>query len=53
MNTLLYIIAVVFLLLWAIGYFGYDAGRLIHILMAIAILALLARLTRGWKTSFR
>ncbi len=47
MGNLLYTIAVIFIILWAIGYFAYSAGSLIHILLVIAIIAILLRLIQG------
>jgi hypothetical protein len=41
MRGLLYIIAVILIIGWAIGFFAYSAGGLIHILLVIAIIALL------------
>ena len=40
MRSLLYIIAVILIIGWAIGTFAYAAGGLIHILLVIAIIAL-------------
>jgi hypothetical protein len=47
MNNLLYTIAVVLLILWAIGYFAYSAGNNIHILLVIAIIAIILRVIQG------
>lgn len=47
MGNLLYTIAVVLIVIWAIGFFGYAAGSLIHILLIIAAIAILLRLIRG------
>jgi hypothetical protein len=47
MGNLLYIIAVILIIAWAIGFLGYNAGGLIHILLVIAIIAILLRLIRG------
>ncbi|HNP07484.1 MAG TPA: lmo0937 family membrane protein [Cyclobacteriaceae bacterium] len=47
MGNLLYIIAVVLLILWAIGYVGFQAGGIIHILVVIAIISVLFRVIRG------
>jgi len=47
MKNLLYIIAVILLIAWAIGYFGYHAGGIIHILLVIAIIAVLLRVMQG------
>ena len=50
MGNLLYLIAVILLLAWAIGFFGYSAGGMIHILLVIAIIAILFRLIQGRRT---
>lgn len=47
MGSLLYTIAVVLLILWAIGYLGFQAGGIIHILLVIAIIAVLFRVIQG------
>lgn len=49
MNTLLYIIAIILVISWAVGFFAYDAGSIIHILLVIAVIAVLIRLIRGDK----
>jgi len=49
MGNLLYIIAVILVIAWAIGYFGYAAGGLIHILLVIAIIAILLKVIRGGR----
>jgi hypothetical protein len=47
MGNLLYIIAVFLVIAWAIGFIGYSLGGLIHILLVIAIIAVLLRIIRG------
>ena len=47
MGNLLYIIAVILVIGWAIGFLGYHAGGLIHILLVIAIIAVLLKIIRG------
>ena len=47
MRGLLYIIAVILIIGWALGFFAYSAGYLIHILLVIAIIALLLAVIRG------
>jgi len=48
MGNLLYMIAVVLVIIWAISFFGgYASGGIIHILLVIAIIAILLRLIRG------
>jgi hypothetical protein len=46
MGNLLYIIAVILIICWAIGFFGYAAGGLIHILLVIAIIAIILGVIR-------
>ncbi len=47
MNNLLYLIAVILVLFWAVGFFAYSSGAIIHILLVIAIIALLLRIIQG------
>jgi len=47
MSNLLYTIAVILVILWALGFFVYSAGSIIHILLVIAIIAVLFRLIKG------
>ena len=47
MSNLLYAIAVILLIAWALGFFVYSVGSLIHILLVIAIVAVVFRLIRG------
>jgi hypothetical protein len=47
MGNLLYAIAVILVIAWAIGFFAYSAGSLIHILLVIAIIAIILRIIRG------
>ena len=47
MSNLLYAIAILAIIAWAIGFFGYHTGGLIHILLASAIVAVLLRIIRG------
>jgi len=47
MGNLLYIIAVILLIGWAVGAFYFSVGGLIHILLVIAIIAILFRLISG------
>jgi hypothetical protein len=52
MRNLLYIIAVILVLGWAIGVFAYSAGGIIHILLIIAIVAILLNVIRGGKVLY-
>jgi len=47
MGNLLYIIAVILVIAWAIGFLGYHAGGIIHILLVIAVVAILLKVIRG------
>jgi hypothetical protein len=48
MRNLLYIIAVILIIAWAVGYFGYHSGgSLIHILLVIAVIAILLKVIRS------
>ena len=49
MGRLLYIIAVVLVIAWLIGFVGYNFGGLIHILLVIAVIAILLRIISGKK----
>jgi hypothetical protein len=49
MSNLLYTVAVILVLFWAIGFFAYSAGSIIHILLVIAIVAVLFRIIQGRK----
>lgn len=41
MRSLLYLIAVILVIGWLIGFFAYSVGGLIHILLVIAVISLL------------
>lgn len=49
MGNLLYIIAVILIIAWAIGFIGYNIGGVIHILLVIAIIAVILRIIQGRK----
>jgi hypothetical protein len=49
MGNLLYLVAVVLIIAWAIGFFAYSAGGIIHVLLVIAIIAVLFRIISGRK----
>lgn len=42
--SILYTIAGILLIIWAIGYYRYEAGSSIHILLVIAAIAVLLRI---------
>jgi hypothetical protein len=47
MGNLLYVVAVILLIAWAIGFIGYNAGGIIHILLVIAVIAVILRVIQG------
>ena len=49
MSNLLYTVAVVLVILWAVGYLGFHAGGIIHILLIIALIVILLRVIQGKK----
>ncbi len=49
MGNLLYIIAVILVIGWLVGFVGFHAGGLIHILLVIAIVVVLLRIIQGKK----
>jgi hypothetical protein len=46
MRTILYIIAIILVIGWLLGFFVYSAGALIHVLLVLAVVALLLGLLR-------
>jgi hypothetical protein len=49
MGNLLYIIAVILVIIWAVGFLGYNSGGIIHILLVIAIVVVLLRVIQGGR----
>jgi len=47
MGNLLYVIVVILIVAWLIGFLGYHAGGLIHLLLVIAIIVILVRVIQG------
>ncbi|MFA6770803.1 MAG: lmo0937 family membrane protein [Bacteroidales bacterium] len=47
MRSILYIIAVVLIIGWFLGFFVYSSGQLIHILLVLAVISILISLIRG------
>jgi hypothetical protein len=46
MNSILYIVAVILIIGWALGVFVYSVSGLIHVLLVIAIIAIILGLIR-------
>jgi len=49
MGNILYIIAVILVIAWLIGFLGFQAGAFIHFLLVIAIIVVLLRVIQGRK----
>jgi len=47
MGNLLYVVAVILVIAWAVGFVGYGTGGLIHVLLVIAIIVVLLRVIQG------
>ncbi|CAH0336406.1 hypothetical protein FVB9288_02099 [Flavobacterium sp. CECT 9288] len=47
MKNILYIAAVLFVLLWALGFFVYNMDSMIHFLLIIAVIAILLKVIKG------
>jgi len=47
MGNLLYVVAVILIIGWAIGFIGYGVGGVIHILLVIALIAIILRVIQG------
>jgi len=49
MGNLLYIIAVILIIGWAVGFIGYGTGGIIHVLLVIAVIAIILRIIQGQR----
>ncbi|HPH81664.1 MAG TPA: lmo0937 family membrane protein [Flavobacteriales bacterium] len=49
MGNILYAVAVILVIFWAIGFLGYHTGGIIHILLVIALIAVILRVIQGRK----
>jgi hypothetical protein len=47
MSNLLYLLAVLLVIFWALGFFVYNTSGIIHILLVIAVIAILLRIISG------
>jgi hypothetical protein len=50
MGNLLYLIAVILIIGWLVGFIGYGAGGIIHILLVIAIIVVLLNIIGGRRS---
>lgn len=49
MSNLLYTVAVILIIGWLLGFFVFNAGGVIHVLLVIAVIAILIRIIQGRK----
>lgn len=49
MGNLLYIIAVILIIGWLVGFFAFHAGGIIHTLLVIALIVIIIRVIQGRK----
>jgi hypothetical protein len=49
MGNLLYIIAVILIIGWLIGFIGFNLGGIIHTLLIIAVIAVILRVIQGQR----
>jgi len=47
MGSILYVVAVILIIGWLVGFFAFHAGGIIHILLVIAVIAIIVRLIQG------
>jgi len=47
MGNILYTVSVILIIIWAIAFFGYAVGGLIHVLLVIALIAIIIRIIQG------
>jgi len=49
MKNLLYILAVILIIGWLLGFFVFHAGGIIHVLLVIALIVIIIRVIQGRK----
>ncbi len=50
MGNILYIIALILIVGWLVGFFAFHVGGIIHILLVIAVIAIILQVIRGGRT---
>jgi hypothetical protein len=46
MGYLLYVVAVILIVGWALGFFAFHAGGIIHVLLVIAVIAIVLKVIK-------
>lgn len=49
MQNLLYSIVILLLIFWALGFFIFNTGAIIHLLLLLAVIAILIKINKGQK----
>ena len=49
MGNLLYTVAVILIIGWLVGFFAFHVGGIIHVLLVIALIAIILRVIQGRK----
>lgn len=51
MGGILYTIAIILIIFWAIGFFAYSLGAVIHLLLVFAVISVLIRVISSRKVA--
>jgi hypothetical protein len=49
MGKLFYYIALILVIAWAVGFWAFQTGGIIHILLVFAVIAIVYNISRGTK----
>jgi hypothetical protein len=49
MGNLLYLVAVILIIGWLVGFFAFHVGGIIHVLLVIAVIAIILRVIQGQR----
>jgi hypothetical protein len=49
MGNLLYLVAVILIIGWVVGFFAFHVGGIIHVLLVIALIAIILRVIQGQR----
>jgi Flp pilus assembly protein TadB len=52
MGNILYLVAAVLVICWLIGFVGYSAGGLIHVLLILAVISILVEVNSNRRKEF-
>jgi len=49
MGNILYVIAIILVIGWLLGYFAFHVGGIIHVLLIVALVVIILRVISGKK----